>query len=91
MPAQEPLIQPHPAVHFALLDGESVLLQAQTEEYYTLDETSTRMWQLLEQHGRVDQVVIAMLQEFSIDKQTLNRDLNNFINDCLTEQLLVRS
>lgn len=81
--------QPNPDVLFAILGGEAVLLHTQTEVYYSLDETSTRMWQLLVENGRPEAVFHLLLEEYEIDEITLQTDLQNFINDCLAENLLI--
>lgn len=52
-----------------------VLLHLKTERYYGLDETGTRMWQLLEEHGETAPVVQQLLAEYEIDEATIRRDL----------------
>jgi hypothetical protein len=37
-----------------ILDRESVLLNLETEQYFGLDETSTRMWQLVTASPNID-------------------------------------
>ncbi len=81
-------IQPNPDVLFQVLDGEAVLLHLKTEEYYSLAETSTRMWQLLIEHGEPEAVIAYMLEEFEVDEATARRDLNELITDCQAEGLL---
>jgi len=39
-----------------VLDGESVFLNLETERYFGLDETGTRMWQLLTSLPSIDAV-----------------------------------
>lgn len=39
-----------PDVLFRELDSEGVLLDLETERYYTLDDIGARMWQLLHEH-----------------------------------------
>lgn len=82
---------PHPDVLIQLLDGETVLLHLKTEEYYTLDHTSTRMWQLLIEHGEVEPVIVQMLNEFEVDEDILRRDLTTLITDCIDTGLLIES
>ena len=40
-----------PEALFQELDGETVLLNLQSERYYGLDDVGTRMWQLLAENG----------------------------------------
>ena len=81
-------VQPNPDVIFQILDGEAVLLPLKTEEYYTLDETGTRMWQLLVEHGEPEPVVSQMLEEFEVDEVTVRRDLAHLIGELREEGLL---
>ena len=88
MATPQPKIQPCPNVIFQDLDGETVLLHIKTEEYYGLDETSTRMWQLLAKYGDPEPVIAHMLEEFEVDEATVRRDLNHFIVELREEGLL---
>ena len=77
-----------PDVLFQVLEDESVLLSLKTEEYYTLDETGTRMWQLLAEHGDPELVIAQVLEEFEVDEATARRDLAHLIGELREEGLL---
>lgn len=64
---------------FRELDGESVLLNLATGVYFGLDEVGTRIWQLIEQHGRLLDVRDAMTREFDVDEETAGRDLSELV------------
>ena len=81
-------IHSHPDVIFQNLDGETVLINLKTEEYYTLGETSTRMWNLLIEHGEVEPVINRMLAEYKVEEAVIKRDLNELISDCCKLGLL---
>jgi hypothetical protein len=68
-----------PAVLFQELEGECVLLNLDTERYYSLDDVGTRMWQLLAEHGDVATVVEQLLAEYDVDEATLRQDLVDLI------------
>lgn len=63
------------AAIFRELNGEAVLLNLDTGIYFGLDEVGTRMWQLMERHGRLDTVRDAIVGEFDVDAPTAERDL----------------
>jgi hypothetical protein len=66
-------------VVFRELEGESVLLNLATGVYFGLDEVGTRIWQLIEQHGRLLDVRDAMTREFDVDADTAGRDLSDLV------------
>ncbi len=61
------------------LDGEIVILDLQQEQYFGLNETATRMWQLMSEGKTADQIVDTMLNEFEVDAVTLQRDLETLV------------
>lgn len=61
------------------LEGESVLLDLDSQHYYGLGEVGTRMWQLLEKHGEPRAVVDDLLEEFDVERPRLERDLETFL------------
>lgn len=68
-----------PDVLFRELEGESVLLDLATEQYYVLDDVGTRMWQLLAQHGEVDAVVRHLVDEYDVLEDRLRGDLASLV------------
>jgi len=72
------------------VNGETVILDLKSESYFGLDEVGTRVWQLLQEHGDVQKVFDAMLEEFDVDADTLASDMKNLIDD-LTEKGLISS
>src|ERR1700745_53761 len=55
----------HVLVRF--LDKESVLLNLETERYFGLDETGTRMWQLVTSAPAIDAAYQQLLDEFDVE------------------------
>lgn len=61
------------------LEHESVLLDLNSEHYYSLDPVATRVWQLLSQDGSVDAAVASLLATYDVDETALRRDLATLI------------
>jgi Coenzyme PQQ synthesis protein D (PqqD) len=72
-------VKPAPNVVFQEVEGETVLLDLDSAHYYVLDDVGTRIWQLLTEHGDVEQVVSSMLAEFDVDEATLRTDLEALV------------
>jgi Coenzyme PQQ synthesis protein D (PqqD) len=64
---------PHVMVRF--LDRESVLLNLETEQYFGLDETGTRMWQLLTASPNIDAAYQELLAEYDVEPELLRSNL----------------
>lgn len=61
------------------LQGESVLLNLESEAYFGLDEVGTRMWTALMAHGSVEGAYEALLAEFDVEPARLRADLEAFL------------
>jgi hypothetical protein len=70
------------------LDNESILLHLESGTYFGLDETGTRIWFLIAQHGQLESVVLALLEEYDVDEAQLRQDLLRFVRDLVSRQLL---
>ena len=71
------------------LDRESVLLNLDTEQYYSLDPTGTRIWQLLVDTASVEATVKAMLAEYAIEEPALRRDVEELVRKLIAKGLLI--
>ena len=68
--------------------GESVLLNLQSETYFGLDETGTRMWAALTRYPSLEEACRALVAEYEVDPHRLERDLAN-LAECLVEKGLL--
>ncbi len=67
---------------------ESVILNLNTETYFGLDETGTRMWQALVGEESVQQAYEALLDEYEVDPELLRADLRALIEKLVSHGLL---
>jgi len=70
------------------LDGESVLLNLETEKYFGLDATGTRMWELLTSSPSIDAAFAGLLEEFEVEPELLRTHLTDLLNRLLEYGLL---
>lgn len=75
-------------VMFQEVDGEAVLLDLASENYFGLDNVGTRIWQLLQEHGSLRTVFDIMTKEYEVEPERLEADLINHV-DQLAEAGLV--
>jgi len=70
------------------LDGESVMLNLETEKYFGLDATGTRMWQLVTAAPSVDAAYAQLLEEFEVEPDLLRANLTELLSRLLENGLL---
>jgi len=71
-----------------LLDQESVLLNLETEQYFGLDETGTRMWQLVTTSPNIDAAYQELLAEYDVQPETLRENLTELLGHLVEHGLL---
>ena len=70
------------------LDGESVLLNLETERYFGLDETGTRMLELVSTMPSIDAAYDMLLEEFEVEPALLLEHLNELLNGLVENGLV---
>jgi Coenzyme PQQ synthesis protein D (PqqD) len=76
----------HVLVRF--LDKESVLLNIETERYFGLDETGTRMWQLATAALKIEIAFQQLLDEYDVDPGLLRANLTDLLSQLVENGLL---
>ena len=66
-------------VVFREMSVGAVLVDLDGERHYGLDEVGTRMFQLLDKHGDVLEVIAILLSEYDIEEMQLRADLAGLI------------
>lgn len=83
-----------PKVLSRVLDGEAVLLHLETGSYFGMNEVATRAWELMQSAPSgltYEQLKTALLGEFEVDGETLDRDLRDLVAALEKQQLLTIS
>jgi hypothetical protein len=70
------------------LGKETVLLNLGAECYYGLDETGTRMWQLVTASPNIETAYAALLNEFDVEGQLLRQNLSELLGRLIDLDLL---
>ena len=81
------LVQPA-NVLIRFLDKESVLLNIDTERYFGLDETGTRMWQLVTAAPKIQVAYEQLLDEYDVTPDLLRENLVDLLNRLVENGLL---
>lgn len=75
-------------VIFKEIDGESILLDLQSERYFGLNGVGTRMWHLLTESSDTETILTQLLVEFDVDETTLRQDVIHWIAELVKAGLV---
>ena len=75
-------------VLFQEISGEIVLLDLASESYFGLDEIGARVWGLLNEGKKMGQVLETLLQEYEVDRKTLEADVEELLGDLVEAGLI---
>lgn len=70
------------------LEGESVILNVDTERYFGLDDMGTRMLTVLTASDSIQSAYNALLEEYDVEPEKLRQDIHNFIEKLVEHGLL---
>jgi hypothetical protein len=70
------------------LDGESVLLNLETERYFGLDSTATRMWELVTTSTTIELAYEKLVEEFEVEPAVLRTHLTDLLSELKENGLL---
>lgn len=71
------------------VDGEMVLLDMNSENYFGLDEVGTSIWQSIQENTDLSEVFKSLLAQYDVVEEVLENDLKVFVEK-LQEHGLVR-
>jgi len=83
-------LRPSPEVISKRLDEATVLVHIPTNRIFELNETGTRIWELLGQGLDANTIVGFLVEEFDVDKARASNEVNDLLIQLRTKDLLVR-
>lgn len=82
--------RPAPDVVVEKIEGASVLINLTTNRMFELNETGTRLWELLAEGHQPDAIKAQLLREYDVDRPTVDREVDDLLARLEAEQLVVR-
>ena len=70
------------------VDGEMVLLDMESENYFGLDEVGTAIWQEMQEKETLQEVFEALLEQYDVEAEVLEHDLSDFVGKLLERGLV---
>ncbi len=80
-----------PSVISTSMPGETVIMDAAADQYFSLDGIGPRVWELLEVPATLASIVATILEEYDADAPTCERDVAALLDDLLERGLVVVS
>lgn len=77
-------------VDSAVVDGQVMLLEPTDGRYLSLDEVGTRIWELIQEDGRIESILDSLKAEFNVTEERLQRDVQQFLARCEELRLVER-
>lgn len=71
------------------LNGEVVLLNMDSESYYSLNRVGSLVWQLLTENCDIEGAIQQLLQTHTVDEAALRQDVMTLVEELVEEGLLI--
>ena len=76
-------------VLFRQLDGEAVLLDLKSQEYFGLNEIGTRVWTALQQGEELSALVEEIVRSYDAQAEQVRVDIDQLIKELQSANLIV--
>ncbi len=71
-----------------MVNGETVLLNLDGENYFGLNEVGTRVWQLLQSEHTLASLVENLLSEYVVNREQLESDVDALLSELSKDGLI---
>lgn len=75
----------------ATLSDGAVLLHLHSKRYFSLNDSGTRIWELLRREAGVEEIVATLVDEFEVDAGEARAAVQALIAELLDERLIERA
>lgn len=63
------------------IDNEKVMMSIEKGQYFGLEPTGSRIWEMIETPVRVSDIIDTLLGQYDVDRETCERDLLAFLGE----------
>jgi hypothetical protein len=70
------------------IDGETVILNMKTGVYFGLNETGARIWQLIQQPIKIQEVIDRLADEYDVEPERCGKDIVATLNQMVINDLI---
>jgi hypothetical protein len=73
----------------ATLSDGAVLLNLQTKRYFSLNETGTRIWEMVQQTAEEEAIITTLLKEYDVEERLARSEVRRILDELIEAQLIV--
>ncbi len=70
------------------VDGETVMMSIEGGNYHSLNETGSRIWELLESPSTVGRIIDALKDEYDTEPEVITREAYRFLEHLLERDVI---
>jgi hypothetical protein len=78
-----------PEALVATLSDGAVLLNLQTKRYFSLNETGTRIWELVQKTADEETIVAKLLREYEVEEPMVRAEVRRILDELIEAQLIL--
>ena len=72
------------------VEDELVVVSLKGGAHYNFTGTSKKIWELICQHFSIEQIADEFVSIYKIDRRSAHADIENFVNELLLEELIIK-
>jgi len=82
-------LSPDPnTIHTQLTEEESILLNLQTKQYYSLNETGRDIWAGITERRSIDEIVSRLVRDYNVRAKEARKHVDDFLLDLIKNGLV---
>ncbi len=78
----------NPAIISRIIDNELVLLNANTGDYYGLNEIGSAIWELINGSNGFKEIIDNLLEDYDVERSVLEADAAEFIEGLIERKII---
>jgi hypothetical protein len=85
----ETMVQRNNELLASSIGDEVVMMSIENSAYYGLDPIGSKIWEMITEPRQVSDLCEQLMEQFEVSEQECQRDVLNFLNQMLEENMLV--
>ena len=73
------------------VNGDMVILDMESEQYFSLNEVGSKLWRLLESDSNLSLAIIALLDQYEVEGEQLRQDVERLVAELISAGLASES
>ncbi|RTR05379.1 PqqD family peptide modification chaperone [Halomonas nitroreducens] len=83
------VVRRNPSLLFSVLDEDTVFFSADRGQYYGTQAVGSHIWALIEEEMSISSICDKLLEHFSVDQETCEREVSCFMKQLEMEGLIM--